>query len=199
MESTICLFGDSITWGAWDPEHGGWGGRLRSYFEANNDIKVYNCGVTGETTADLLKRFEVECIARKPQILILAIGINDSRYINTNDNIETPLDEFQNNFQDLLEKAKKHTNKIIVLGLTKVNEKITGLGLYKPTKFYTEDYVKKYDATIKEICKNKGVLFLEMYDLLKNEDLEDGLHPNPQGHKKMFLRIKDFLLNNKIV
>ena len=36
MEQIICLFGDSITWGAWDPEHGGWGARLRSYFETNN-------------------------------------------------------------------------------------------------------------------------------------------------------------------
>lgn len=38
-----------------------------------------------------------------------------------------------------------------------------------------------------------------MFDLLENEDLEDGLHPNSEGHKKMFIRVKDFLIENKII
>jgi len=37
-----------------------------------------------------------------------------------------------------------------------------------------------------------------MYDLLQDEDLDDGLHPNAQGHKKMFERIKGFLIENDV-
>ena len=200
MEQIICLFGDSITWGAWDPEHGGWGARLRSYFETNDkDIELYNCGVSGDTTDGLLKRFDVECTAREPQIIVFAIGINDSRYINNIENAQTPIEMFQNNFSVLLEKAKKHSDVIICLGITKVDDKKTAPCEWKPTKFYTNDIVKKYDSVIKEVCANADVLFLEMNDLLNDADLEDGLHPNPQGHEKMFLRVKEFLLTNKIV
>ena len=52
---------------------------------------------------------------------------------------------------------------------------------------------------IKEICAKNNLLFIEMQDLLKDEDLEDGLHPNSKGHEKMFLRVKDFLEKNEIV
>ena len=38
-----------------------------------------------------------------------------------------------------------------------------------------------------------------MYGLLDKEDLEDGLHPNSAGHEKMFQRVKDFLIKNKII
>jgi lysophospholipase L1-like esterase len=96
MEKTICLFGDSITWGAWDPERGGWGARLRSYFETNNiEVNVYNCGVSGNNTDDLLQRFKVEATARKPNIIIFAIGINDSQYVNSKDNPRVPIKNFK--------------------------------------------------------------------------------------------------------
>jgi len=200
MEQIICLFGDSIIWGAWDPEKGGWGARLRNHFEINDfDIKLYNCGVSGDTTDDLLARFDVECVAREPRIIILAIGINDSQYINTKDNPRTPIKKFQNNFDALLEKAKKHTSTIVCLGLTKIDETRTMPCPWKPTRYYTDENIKTYNTKIKEVCKKSGVLFLDVYDLLDSSDLEDGLHPNPQGHEKMFINVKEFLISNKIV
>ena len=39
----ICVFGDSIAWGACDFEKGGWADRLKTYFLAgDNDIDLYN-------------------------------------------------------------------------------------------------------------------------------------------------------------
>lgn len=46
---------------------------------------------------------------------------------------------------------------------------------------------------------NQGVSGDNADDLLELSDLDDGLHPNPKGHKKIFLKIKEFLLTNKIV
>jgi len=48
METRISIFGDSITWGAWNPENGGWVAQLRRYFETNEnyDVDVYNLGVS---------------------------------------------------------------------------------------------------------------------------------------------------------
>ncbi len=74
----ICIFGDSITWGAFDYKNGGWVGRLRNYFEEKDEeIEVYNLGVAGNKTKDLLARFENEVKVRKVDVIVFAIGIND--------------------------------------------------------------------------------------------------------------------------
>lgn len=200
MEKTICIFGDSITWGAWDPEKGGWGARLRSYFETNNiEINVYNCGVSGDNTDDLLQRFKIEAIAREPNIIIFAIGINDSQYINSKDNPRVSIEKFQNNLQELVSQAKQITSKIIFVGLTKVDELKTIPISWDKIKYYDMENVSKYNSIIKNFCQKNKLTFIDMLDLLRNEDLEEGLHPNINGHKKMFEKIKKFLIDNKIV
>lgn len=198
--TTICIFGDSITWGAVDPEHGGWVARLRNYFETSNyDIDVYNCGVSGDNTDDLLQRFKIEAIAREPNIIMFAIGINDSQYIKSKDNNRINLDKFQNNLKELVNRAKKFTDKIIFVGLTVVDESKTMPIRWDNVKFYDVDNVSRYNSAIKKACQINNLFFIDMLDLLKHEDLEDGLHPNSRGHKKMFEKIKEFLLKKKIV
>ena len=196
MEKTICVFGSSIAWGAWDPEKGGWVGRLRSYVETrnNNDyIQVYNCGVSGDNSEWLLKRIEVECVAREPDLVLIAIGMNDSQYINTKDNSRVPLEKFQSNLGELLMKAKKYALEVIFIGLSDIDETKLMPIPWDVTKYYDKENVALYNSKIKEFCEKNNLKFIEMQGLLNNEDLEDGLHPNAQGHEKMFLRVKDFL------
>ncbi len=202
MEQTICIFGDSITWGAVDPENGGWVAQLQRYFETNDnyDITVYNNGVSGDNTDDLLERFKVECGAREPQIIIFAIGTNDSQYVKSKDNPRVSLEKFQNNLVELISQAKKFSDKIAFVGLTKVDEpKVMPIPWSTEEKFYDNDNIEKYNAVIRKISTEHGLLFLNLLDLLEMGNLDDGLHPNSEGHKKMFLKIKEFLLANKIV
>ena len=201
MEQTICIFGDSITWGAVDPENGGWVARLRSYFETNDDydIAVYNQGVSGDNSGDLLIRFNVECTAREPQIIIFAIGTNDSQYILSRDNPRVSLEKFQNNLVTLINQAKKFSDKIVLVGLTKVDESKMMPTPWATEKFYDNDNITRYNSVIEKVCAESGLPFINLLDLLEISDLDDGLHPNSEGHKKMFLRIKEFLLTNKIV
>lgn len=201
MEKTICIFGDSITWGAVDPENGGWVAQLRRYFETNDyDIAVYNQGISGDNTDDLLARFKVECTAREPQIIIFAIGINDSQYIKTKDNPRVSLEKFQNNLVELINQAKNFSDKIVFIGLTKVEqEKLMPIPWSTEEKFYDNDNVVRYNSIIEKVSVEHNLPFLSLLDLLEVNDLDDGLHPNSEGHKKMFLRIKEFLQTNKIV
>ena len=62
----ILVFGDSITYGAWD-KRGGWVQRLREFLDEKNlidlnkiPVLIYNLGVSGDTTNDALERFEFE-------------------------------------------------------------------------------------------------------------------------------------------
>jgi lysophospholipase L1-like esterase len=49
------------------------------------------------------------------------------------------------------------------------------------------------------MCEKENLYFIDMFDLLKKNDLEDGLHPNAKGHEKIFEKVKDYLIENKII
>lgn len=200
MEKIICIFGASSTWGAWDYEKGGWVNRLRLYLDSkDSDIFLYNLGVSGDTTKDLLKRFDCECKARKPDLLIFSIGDNDSIYIPSEKKNLVSLTQFEINFENLISKAKKYSKDIIFLGFKKIDENKTTPIPWKTEYHYTNEYINLYDKKLESICKKNKVQYLKMYDLLQNKDFEDGLHPNTSGHQKMYLKIKSYLIKNKLI
>ena len=201
MEKIINIFGDSIVRGACDSEMGGWANRLQIYLSSKIDdyFEVYNLGIGGDNSEELLTRFSNENASRNPNTILIAIGINDSQYINSKDNPRVPLQKFEQNLMELIKQAKKFTEEIIFVGLTKVDETRLMPVPWDETKYYDESNGALYNAKIKEICEKNKLLFIPMLDLLSDEDLGDGLHPNSNGHEKIFLRVKDFLEKNKIV
>jgi len=75
MDKHILVFGTSTTYGAWDSE-GGWVARLRKFLDEKtissnykSEGLIYNLGVSGDKTEDVLKRFEPETKARLGQIM----------------------------------------------------------------------------------------------------------------------------------
>lgn len=198
--STICVFGDSITWGAFDNEKGGWVERLRTSLW-RKDIDVYNLGVSGDTTTDLLERFEVECKAREPDVILISIGINDSQHINNLP--RTGLARFKSNIQKLIEIGQKFTSKIAFLGFNPVDESKTTPIPWSPEKHYTNGNIQKYNDIVKSVCGENNLPFIGIFEewmkVNYRELLEDGLHPNSKGHQKIFEIVKEFLVENKIV
>jgi len=190
----VCIFGDSITWGASDFKYGGWVTLLRNYFEENfDDIEIYNLSISGNDTQDILKRFEIECKFREPDLIIFAIGINDTIYVETRENPNIGVEKFQNNIKELIRKSKQFTEKIVFVGLTKVGEyktKTQGVS-------YDNEMIMKYDLSLMKICEDKNIPHIEMFHVIDQYDLEDGLHPNSRGHEKMFKTVRDFLVKNK--
>lgn len=187
----ILIFGDSITWGAYDPEQGGWATRLRNYFEEqDNDTGVYNLGIFNDTTTDLLGRIEVEAKSREPNLIIFAIGINDAQFIHSTNGLRVSLDEFQQNLAKLLSAAKKFTDEIVFVGLTQVDESKTTPVSWDTDKSYTNENIKRLDNAIEKFCEDNKLKFISMENVVGNDDLIDGLHPNTNGHIKIFNRMK---------
>ena len=205
MERRIVIFGDSITWGANDFKCGGWVSRLRADLESNQDFdnsySIYNCGISGDNSEDLLLRFEIESISRHREkadenIVIIAIGINDSQNISKKGNYAVEPKQFENNLKKLIKLSKKYFDKIIFIGLTNVDEKKTvPLPWSKDKSYYSSD-VKMYDEIIKKQAKKSNFQYIEMYDVVSLKEMKDGLHPDEIGHEKMYLKIKKELLKS---
>ncbi len=197
MEETICIFGASTTWGAWDKEKGGWVNRLRLFLEQNDDtVFVYNLGILGDTSKGLLKRIKIESEARNPTLIIISIGENDSA---KNSYVYVPIKEFKNNILETIKIAKTFTDKILLLGTKNVDESKTCPVPWDKTISYTNKDFEEYDKAIKKIAEKESVNYLKMSDLLDIDDLEDGIHPNLNGHQKIFLRVKEFIIKNRLV
>ncbi len=186
----ICIFGDSITYG---PRNHGWVNLLKDYFEEKDGDNIYNLGISGNSTADLLNRVEVEAKAREANLIVFAIGVNDAQFIHSINNNRISENDFKNNIKKLFEIAKKFTSKIIFIGLTSVDQTKTKPIPWNTDITYTSKRIKKFDLIIKNFCTENNLKFIPVNDLLNNDDLIDGLHPNAKGHIKIFQRIKVLL------
>ena len=168
MEQTICIFGASTTWGAWDKEKGGWANRLRLFFDENYDeVWVYNLGISGDNSRGLLKRFEIECEARNPTIVLVSIGENDSA---KDSYVYVPIAEFKDNLTKIIKIARKFTNKIIFLGTKSVDETKTCPVPWDKTVSYTNKDYESYDEAIKKVAEKEKCSYLKLSDLLNKDD-----------------------------
>lgn len=185
----IGIWGDSITYGEGDSEGLGWAGRVRKSLLVT-DSCVYNFGVCGDTTEDLLKRFVVEANSIHPDIVVFAIGINDSKIPANETTNKVPIEIYQKNIQELIASARNYTGKIYIVGSTKVNDTaIRDSG----TKFDNKT-IQTYNKYLKEASSSENLVFIDMFDVLNiKNDLADGLHPNAQGYEKLYQALSGFL------
>lgn len=209
MVGKINVFGDSIAWGSKDTECGGWVDRLKIYFSKTGDFnQVRNLGISGATSNDLLERLERETIPRKSArglLSVIAVPINDARYrldSKGNRKEEITKEQLERNLVNLHQVAKKHSDEVMFVGLTGVDEEKTlpwKLGDYDSGCYWKNENIKRCNNIVENFCKKKRVLFLDMKRVVSKNDLYDGLHPNAEGHKKMFEKARDFLIKNNLI
>ncbi len=180
----IAVFGDSIAFGHNDPD----GGYVKKLSVKN---KIINRSISGETSTGLLRRIEAECAELKPQMIILAIGINDAaRFLGNN---QTGRTGFKENYTQLVRICKEHSDHVLCLGLTKVDEDIVcPVAGENPFSIQNND-IKEYDNIIEKIAQKNMLRYIYLYDVLNKKDLDDGLHPNSRGHKKIYEKIKKLI------
>ncbi len=207
----IFIFGDSIAYGAWDRE-GGWVARLRKFVDdktlsAPEDEShyhhLYNLCISGDTSTGVLNRFNAEMDARllkeKDCAVIFSIGTNDSQLIVATKENKTPQKQFSANISTLITKARKYTDKIVFVGPPPVDDTKVNPIPWSPEKAFISTQVTQFNASIRDICKNADIPFIDVLSVLSVKDfeliLEDGVHPNDAGHVMLFEIIRDALVN----
>ncbi len=172
---TLCVFGDSIVVGSDDLEGGGWVARLRLDFNRSGKISIYNLGVDGDRTEQLLRRIGAEAAARSASVIVISIGANDLGWHGT-DGTDTAL--FRKRLGGILGEAARLTERILVLGLIGVDES-------SPAHGVSNKQVREFNTAIEELARARRAEFLDLYGVLEPEDFTDGLHPNASGHAKL--------------
>lgn len=191
----IVVFGDSIAWGANDGEELGWVNRLAKFYKDEDNISMYNCAISGDSSEDVLFRFDIESEARYREkedynIVIFAIGINDTQNIRKKGEYNVSIEKFRDNLNTLILLSRKYYDKIVFIGLTNVDEKKTLPIPWSPEKSYYSVDAMMYDRVVKEVARRSHAEYIPMFDI-PTELMDDGLHPNAKGHERIFQRVKE--------
>ncbi len=192
----VLVFGDSITQGFWDPE-GGWVNAIRKYYDLQNISgedkdapTIFNLGVSGDTSTDILARFQSDTENRKwpgeEFAIVFSVGVNDS-YIKSGKNI-MDTGQYLQNLSKLLELAHKYTNKVVFIGLTPCVEERTNPVAWDKEITYSYSRLESFNDELRSFCIESKVDFIDILKPMtekqtQTELLPDGVHPNNEGHK----------------
>ncbi|MFH1649752.1 MAG: GDSL-type esterase/lipase family protein [Candidatus Woesearchaeota archaeon] len=198
----LLIFGDSVEYGAWDVK-GGWITRLRYQHDLETTSRgekyiIYNLGHSNEDVLALKKRMTPEAkvrVSNKDQnIIMLKVGLNDSRRVDGK--LVTSDAKFKTTLKSLITEAKKLSDIVIIIGPTLADESRTNPFLHYQISWNNQD-ILAHDKIIASICKELNVQYISIAEDWVNENyelyLEDGLHPNSEGHKHIFERINEEL------
>lgn len=202
----IFCFGDSLTYGGSES----WANKLLAHVEEEYEDSplVFNLGIPGESSRELLERFEDEFDVRssdgEEKIIIFQIGINDSQIIKTKNGNRVQIEEFKQNLENLWFRAKQKTDKIFFLGLTPVIEAKTDPVDWNTNKALRTKQVRKYEDKLYSFCSEKDSNFIELYDCFQKNGYaellkDDGVHPNEEGNEMIFKAVKDRLKKENII
>ncbi len=110
-QSTILVFGDSLSAGYGIPHDAAWPNLLSEHLSKTHPhYKVVNASISGETTSGGLSRFPAALKAHHPDIVILELGANDGLR-------GTPLDITSKNLSSMIKLAKDAKSSVLLLGM----------------------------------------------------------------------------------
>jgi lysophospholipase L1-like esterase len=169
--------------------------------------RVFNLGISGDTSSDVLKRVsgevEVRCTDESSDnVLIIAVGVNDSLCDIATGVCRVPVEQTITNFTDILRLTKKYIDKIVFVGLAEVVDSRLNPIPWLPTHTYSNRMIKTYNSVIASFAKDNNATFISLEGVFGDATeacLPDGIHPNEEGHKLMYERIHGELLKAGIL
>lgn len=143
------------------------------------DFEFINFGISGNRTCQLFDRLYPDCIAFKPDIVSVLIGINDvwHRYGSM---IATQDEQIETNYKCILKLLKRDTNaKIIMLQPYTEGEK----------QAHMRADVERLKLIVNSLADEYADAYIKLDDLMHADEnygkpdyfTPDGVHPNPNG------------------
>ena len=183
VKTEYLIIGDSFIAGGGAHNNSGWAQMFKNNHPALN---VEIAGVGGDNILKVNER--LSALPKSAfDVVILGVGINDSRYRPSKDGYEVSLEDFQKGLDSFAKffRQKNPDVSLFFVGLTRVDE--TKASPYKPDKYYLNKNIELFNSKIEETAHSIGVTYIQVPMLYENSgNLADGLHPSDQGHKTLY-------------
>lgn len=172
VKNRVVFLGDSIT--------DGWGRRQGSVFFPG---KPYvNRGISGQTTPQMLIRFQQDVVSLKPAVVVILAGTNDIAG-NTG---PTTNEQIEDNFKSMIAIAKQNHIKVVLASVTPAFAYPWRPGVHPVQR------ILALNGWLRQEAAEQGLVYLDYFsamadqqDGMKPELTVDGVHPNAAGYRVM--------------
>jgi lysophospholipase L1-like esterase len=198
----VVFFGDSITQAAIKP--GGYIDVLNKELSKSGKGEQYEligAGISGNKVPDLQSRLDKDVLAKKPDVVVVYIGINDVWHFThpSTNGKGTPIDTYEKGLTELISKIKATGAKVILCTPSVIGEKHDGSN---PQDKMLDDYAavsrKVAKATKSTLCDlRKAFLTHLKKNNTANADANilttDGVHLNDKGNAFVATQLIQYL------
>jgi acyl-CoA thioesterase I len=166
----VAFLGDSLTSGWRLPEAEAYPALIgRALRDRGRPIRVLNAGVSGDTVAQGGARLD-RVLAKKPAVLVIALGINDGlRGLS--------LDEAERDLTAIVERGLASGARVVLVGMR------------IPDAPHGADYASRFADLYPRLAAARRLHFvpflLDGVAGLRDLNFPDGLHPNAAGHTRL--------------
>jgi acyl-CoA thioesterase-1 len=173
----VLILGDSLTEGLGVSKEQAYPALLETSLKKRfPQITVVNAGISGSTSASAESRLKWQ-LKNKPDLLVLALGANDGLR-------GLPVEAMKSNLEKTIKLAQENKIRVILAGM-------------KIPMNYGEPYRKSYEKVFSDLAKKYSLPFVPF--LLEGVggnpamNIADGIHPNPEGHKKIAATLTPYI------
>jgi lysophospholipase L1-like esterase len=170
-QKRVVFYGDSIT--------DAWAKKPEEFFPGKSYV---GRGISGQTTPQMLVRFQQDVVHLKPAVVVILAGTND---IAGNTGPSTP-EMIEDNFESMAAIAKANNIKMIVSSILPADHYA-----WKPEAQPAEQ-IRQMNARLKTLCQRDGLIYLDYYTPMANSKggldpalAKDGVHPTSKGYAMM--------------
>jgi len=162
------------------------GGKLLEEFAGKN-LKIYNKGISGNKVFQLADRWEADCLALKPNVLSILIGVNDFWH-KKNGKYDGTVEVYRDDYMALLERTKKALPDVKLI----IGEPFAISG----TKAVDESWFPEFDGyrkAAREVADQFDAAFIPYQQIFTEAEQRapgaywapDGVHPSLAGAELM--------------
>ena len=178
----LVVLGDSLTAGIGSTKYeNSLGFLIAQNLSKDSSLELLNFAKPGVGIKDVLNRQLPQTIEKKPDYVVLMIGINDI-HNKTSDSY------FKLSYKEILEKLKTGTSaRVILINIPDIgSDRI----LFPPWDTVFDFQIKKFNNIVSEVALEKDFTVIDLYSQFRNEfkqssDLysADQFHPSDKGYK----------------
>jgi acyl-CoA thioesterase-1 len=176
----ILALGDSLTAGYKLPKEKAFSKLLEQRLVARGySVEIFNAGVSGDTSRQAMGRIDWTLKKAGPfEAALVGIGANDGLR-------RIPVVQMRDNIEKIILKLKSQRLQVFLLGM-------------KLPLNWEQEYRDSFEKTYVELARKHSVpLYPFILDGLAMNDklnLDDRIHPNPEGHELIAERLEAWLL-----